>query len=247
MKDKDQKLIWESYKQVDETVATQQTIDRARRLLDDPDVDQSDRQEILDTLKQLEQMVKTTDDIKSVKDQVMNVLSKISGGKFGRINENEYGPSGAPSIDVSDWKLESWYKEDEWESGEKNPWDKYVHKVLEDLDELKRDYDAEHARTYVAFFGPPQGSKDYEEWTDPGIVVAFGNNTEQYGGGTFNTFGIFVDNDGEGESFVLPEQQLEELLKVNDGSIESHVQDDEEYQIWDPYGPEGVVSRSDFY
>lgn len=248
MQDKDQKLIWESYVQADETVATQQNIDRARRLLDDPDVHDDDRQEILDTLNQLERMVKTTDDIKTVKSQVMSVLSKISGGKFGRINENEYGPSGAPSLDVSEWELLDWYKLGEWEdSRDRNPWDKYVNQVLDELDELKRDYGAEQAREYVAFFGAPQGTKDYEEWTDAGIVVAFGNNTEQYGGGTFNTSGIFVDNDGEGESFKLPEQQLDVLLKANDSSIDSKVRDDEEYRDWDPYGPEGVVDRSDFY
>ena len=158
------------------------------------------------------------------------------------IQENEYGPSGAPSIDVSEWKLESWNKEDDW-FGSPNPYDKYVTMVLDDLD----DGDLGDARTYVAFSGPPRGTKDYEEWTDPSIVVAFGNNTEEYGGGTFNSKGIFVDNDGEGESFEIPPQQLEELLKVNDRAIDKEVTSDEDYKTWDPYGPEGVVSRSDFY
>jgi len=79
------------------------------------------------------------------------------------IKENEYGPSGAPSIDVSEWKLYDWYKQDEWEdSRDRNPWTQYAHQVLDELDELKSDYGAEQARTYVAFFGAPQGTKDYE-------------------------------------------------------------------------------------
>ena len=31
------------------------------------------------------------------------------------ITEREYGPSGAPSLDVSTWKLGDWYTVDEWE------------------------------------------------------------------------------------------------------------------------------------
>jgi len=162
------------------------------------------------------------------------------------IRENEYGPSGAPSINVSDWKLESWYKQDDWDDNP-NPWDRYVDDVLGDIYQDIQEYGVESDRVYVAFFGPPRGTADYEQWTDPGIVVAFGNNSEEYGGDTFNSKGIFVDNDGEGESFVLPSQQLEELLKVNNRAIDDEVTSDEDYKTWDPYGPEGVVSRSDFY
>lgn len=164
------------------------------------------------------------------------------------IKESEYGPSGAPSIDVSEWKLYDWYKEHEWEDETaRNPWTKYAHQVLQDLEQRVLDGDGEEGRTYIAFFGAPEGSSDYETWTDPGIVVAFNNSQEKYHGGIDFSKAIFVDNDGESDPHVLSDQQADLLVQTNETEIRKRFEDDEEHQTWDPYGPEGVVSRSDFY
>jgi hypothetical protein len=82
MSDKDHKLIWESY--VDETVATSKNIERVRNSLNEPDLEDGDRQMIIDVLRELEKQAHV-DDIKTVKQKIFDVLGKLSGR--GRINE----------------------------------------------------------------------------------------------------------------------------------------------------------------
>lgn len=160
----------------------------------------------------------------------------------------EYGPSGAPSLDVSTWKLQDWYTLDEWEnSTDGNSWVKYTMNVIDDLQDRVLDGDGEPGRSYVAFFGAPQGTADYEAWTDPGIVVAFNNSQEKFHGGIDFSKGIFVDNDGDGESHVLSTDMINQMVNANEDEIRKRFESDEQHQTWDPYGPEGVASRSDFY
>lgn len=82
MADDDSNLIWESY--VDETVATPKNIDNVRSTLNDPDLQDDERQMILDTLKELERMA-ATQDIDTVKQSIMSRLGQFIGR--GRINE----------------------------------------------------------------------------------------------------------------------------------------------------------------
>lgn len=138
------------------------------------------------------------------------------------ITEREYGPSGAPSLDVSTWKLQDFYRLDEWEDvsshTSNNPWTKYVHKTLDDLSVDQYD---ENETEYVTFFGPVQGSTDYEAWTDPGIVVSFHNVDD-------HSIGIFADNDGEGEAHVLAPEIIETLVKNNIRVIDMKMSEDRE-------------------
>jgi len=86
MRDKDQKLIWESYEQADETVATQKNIDRAKMLLHDPDTEPDDREIILNTLRELERMA-TKEDLPTVRKKIMDRLSRLTNFHFGTVNE----------------------------------------------------------------------------------------------------------------------------------------------------------------
>lgn len=88
MHDKDHHLIWETYHEghVDETVATQKNIQRARSTLQDPDINTDERKMIIDTLRELEKQA-MTQDLKSVK---LSMLDKL--GKFlKRVRVNEQG------------------------------------------------------------------------------------------------------------------------------------------------------------
>lgn len=131
------------------------------------------------------------------------------------IAEREYGPSGAPSLDVSTWKPGDWYTVDEWEDETaRNPWTQYALQVIEDLRTT-----SDSMYEYLTFFMPEQGSTDYEAWTDPGIVVAFdsdGNYSE----------GIFVDNDGEGEAHTLAPDIVKSLVMTNREYINRQIAND---------------------
>ena len=132
------------------------------------------------------------------------------------ITEREYGPSGAPSLDVSTWKLGDWYTVDEWEDViARNPWTKYTLQAIQDL----RDGGDGVEHEFVTFFMPEQGSADYETWTDPGIVVAFDSTMD-------HSIGIFVDNDGEGEAHVLAPDIVKSLVAANHNQIAQHIDDD---------------------
>lgn len=132
------------------------------------------------------------------------------------VNEREYGPSGAPSLDVATWGMGDWYTVDEWEDGPpSNPWTKYTENVIDDL---RADGDGD-SHEFVTFFMPEQGSSDYEAWTDPGIVVAF-DSTGNY------SKGIFVDNDGEGESHILAPEIVKTLVDVNWNNISNYIKGD---------------------
>ena len=152
------------------------------------------------------------------------------------VKEAEYGPSGAPSLDVNDWRVSTIYQDHEWDDIEPNPWTVYVKDVLADLD---RKHQSDEQR-FIVFFDAPQGAPDYENWTDAGIVVAFTKDGDY-------SKGIFVDNDADGDPHVLPDQQIAILANNNASEIDREFHKDDEGQTWDPYGPEGVVSRSDFY
>lgn len=82
MSDKDHRLIWESY--IDETIATSKNIERVRSTLNDPELQNDERQMIIDVLQELEKQAHV-DDIKTVKQKILDVLGKITGR--GRINE----------------------------------------------------------------------------------------------------------------------------------------------------------------
>ena len=82
MSDKDHRLIWESY--IDETVATSKNIERVRSTLNDPELQNDERQMIIDVLQELEKQAHV-DDIKTVKQKILDVLGKITGRD--RINE----------------------------------------------------------------------------------------------------------------------------------------------------------------
>lgn len=129
------------------------------------------------------------------------------------ITEREYGPSGAPSLDVSTWTLQDFYTLDEWENDSaRNPWTKYVHNTLDNLSVDQYDDETK----YIAFFGPAQGSTDYEAWTDPGIVISF-HNIDDY------SRGVFVDNDGEGEAHVLSSEVISDLVRSNQDTITNKI------------------------
>lgn len=159
----------------------------------------------------------------------------------------EYGPSGSPSINVMEWKVDEWYTLDELEDWTNdNPYTKHVDLALTDLEE-RTEHETD-LRKYVAFFGPPQGSTDYENWTDPCVVVALASDRDQPAGGETYSMGIFTDNDGAGESHTISDQQVEQMIQSNNRSIEDHLNQDREHiSSWDPYGRNGVVDRSDFY
>ena len=132
------------------------------------------------------------------------------------IAEREYGPSGAPSLDVSTWKMGDWYTVDEWEDETaRNPWTKYTLQAIQDL----RDGGDDVEHEFVTFFSPEQGSADYETWTDPGIVVAFDSTMD-------HSKGIFVDDDGEGEAHVLAPDIVKSLVAANHEQIAQHIDDD---------------------
>lgn len=270
MNDKDTHQLWEAYNsQLDETVYHPKNVERMERQLQDAKLKRDFKR-----VKELQLVLKhfkkrtakpdqdrrlmqagtdgsTGDLTRREKIKLAHAAGKLGGKPTNKpvkkvVAEDEYGPSGAPSLNVAEWKLEQWLKSDDWYDPKPNPWDKYVDRVLEDLhDEF--DLEPEEGRTYIAWFGSPKGTKDYEEWTDASIIVAFNNNQEEYGGDTGNSIGIFVNNDGQGEAFTLPDRQLEELLQVNKKEINKEITDDEDYKPWDPYGPNGVVDRSDFY
>lgn len=163
------------------------------------------------------------------------------------VTGREYGPSGAPSINVSEWKLDAHYHLSEWDevSGDDNPFNQHVHAVKSDLQakiELTDD-----TKACVIFFGPPQGTTDYENWTDPSIVVALASVSDDgYSDETYSK-GVFVDNDGAGESHQISDQQLAELIKNNQREIKHELTKDDEPSYDNPYGRDGVVDRSDFY
>lgn len=132
------------------------------------------------------------------------------------VNEREYGPSGAPSLDVTTWGMGDWYAVEEWENDTaKNPWTKYTLQAIQDL----RDGGDENEHEYVTFFMPEQGSADYEAWTDPGIVVAFDATGD-------HSKGIFVDNDGEGEAHVLAPEMVKTLVNANWNNISNRIRND---------------------
>lgn len=87
MKDDDNKIIWESY--VDETVATQKNIDRAKMLLHDPDIDQDERETIQNTLKELERL-SGADSLLSTKEKVAKIMAKITDFYFGVKEQRNY-------------------------------------------------------------------------------------------------------------------------------------------------------------
>ena len=154
------------------------------------------------------------------------------------IAEREYGPSGAPSINPDDWEPHDVYTSDDWRSGSSNPWDKYVEAAVKGVGAVDD--------VYIMFFGAKQGSEAYESWTDPGIVVAVEYDREsQYA--TDWSPAIFVDNDGEGEAHSLPEDLAKSLINRHDDVLIKYATKDDETTTWDPYGPDGVVNRSDFY
>lgn len=272
MNNRDTHQLWEAYNsQLDETVYHPKNVERMERQLQDAKLKRDFKR-----VKELQLVLKhfkkrtvqpkqdrrlmqagtdgsTGDLTDREKIKLAHAAGKMGGKPTGKpvkkvVAEDEYGPSGAPSMNVAEWKLDQWLKSDDWHDPKPNPWDKYVDKVLENLhDEVSGFDDTGEGRTYIAWFGAPRGTKDYEEWTDASIIVAFYNNQEEYGGDMINSIGIFVNNDGQGESFTLPDRQLEELLQVNKKEIDNEIASDEDYEDWDPYGPKGVVDRSDFY
>lgn len=186
MKDKDQRLIWESYEKAKKTPVVKPKFNTA-------------------------ELAKLTGTPKPTEIKV----NKENHPKFA-IAEREYGPSGAPSLDVSTWEMGDWYTVDEWENDTaKNPWTKYTLQAIQDLRDNGDDVEFE----YVTFFMPKQGSADYEAWTDPGIVVAF-DSTMNY------SKGIFVDNDGEGEAHVLALDVVESLIAKNHNQIVQRINND---------------------
>jgi len=127
----------------------------------------------------------------------------------------EYGPSGAPSLDISSWEVADFYTVDEWEhSTGRNPWVKYANQVIDDLRDGRHPEEVE----FLVFFYPRQGSTDYEAWTDPGIAVAFDNISDY-------SNGIFVDNDGEGEAHMLAPEIVRDLVKVNLNTLDSKMRE----------------------
>ena len=153
------------------------------------------------------------------------------------VTEREYGPSGAPSINPEEWELMEIYGEGEWQGGTPNPWDKYMNKILADV----------HGEddTFIMNFSARRPSRADEDWTDAGIVVAVTFDRESHLASDWS-FPIFVDNDGEGESHVLPKDVAKILIDTHDDELIKYATKDDESGSWDPYGPDGVVSRSDF-
>ena len=140
-----------------------------------------------------------------------------------------------------DWETDSGtiYRANDWNMRDDNPYNQYVAAVLDDLR-------GEDADTYVVFFGPKEGSPDYEQWTDPSVVIAVEIDRELEDVSTWSE-PIFVDNDGEGESRKLSDDHARDLISNNHKTIMNYAQRDDNTGSWDPYGPEGVVNRRDFY
>lgn len=151
--------------------------------------------------------------------------------------EREYGPSGAPSIDLGEWELMQIDGEGEWQGGAPSPWDKYMNKILADV---HGEDDA-----YIMHFITKQGSSTRQTWRDPVIVVAVTFDRE-YREASKWSFPIFVDNDGEGESHVLPKDVAKVLIDTHDDELIEYATKNDPSGSWDPYGPDGVVDRSDF-
>ena len=161
------------------------------------------------------------------------------------ITEREYGPSGAPSINPKDWEVVEVYEQDDWQGAPENVYNQYVDGSLDGMHGVDTSPHGEEDN-YIVFFGPKQGSADYENWTDPAIVLAMHWDRESEG---IDNYGlpIFIDKDGDGESHDLPEQFGDILFQIAEPAVEKRFFDQNPRGAWDPYGPEGVVNRSDFY
>ena len=159
--------------------------------------------------------------------------------------EREYGPSGAPSLNIQDWEVAEVYEQDDWERGEKNVYNQYVDASLEAMEGVDVSSFG-NEDNYVVFFSPKEGSVDYESWTDPSIVLAFHFDRES---DSVDNYGlpIFVDKDGDGEAHDLSEQHADALFNIASSAIEKRFYDQNPQGSYDPYGPHGVVNRSDFY
>ena len=154
------------------------------------------------------------------------------------LTEREYGPAGSPSIDPNEWEVQSIYKQDEWGMSDSNPYNQYVSTALSDLDGAPGD-------SYILFFSLKQHAISHEEWTDPSVVIAVEMDRMEDIVSMWSE-PIFVDKDGEGESHILSDDLARSLIDSNQESINSFASKDSDSTVYDPYGPEGVASRSDF-
>jgi hypothetical protein len=161
------------------------------------------------------------------------------------VTEREYGPSGGVSLNYKDWEVVEVYEQDDWNSGQATSYDEYIDATLDSMHGVDTSPHGEEDN-YLAFFSPKQGTGDYESWTDPVIILALHWDRESEGVDNYGA-PYFVDKDGDGESHELPEQVGEILAKLADPAVEKLFFDKNPRSVYDPYGPDGVVSRSDFY
>jgi len=89
MNDDDKRKIWEEY--FNETVANPETIDRVRRSLNNPDIEDEERHMIVSMLRELEQQAQT-DDLQTVKQKMFATLKKILNNEETNITDNQDPP-----------------------------------------------------------------------------------------------------------------------------------------------------------
>ena len=89
MNDDDKRKIWEEY--FNETVANPETIDRVRRSLSNPDIEDEERHMIVSMLRELEQQAQT-DDLQTVKQKMFATLKKLLNNEETNITDNQDPP-----------------------------------------------------------------------------------------------------------------------------------------------------------
>jgi len=89
MNDDDKRKIWEEY--FNETVANPETIDRVRRSLNNPDIEDEERHMIVSMLRELEQQAQT-DDLQTVKQKMFATLKKLLNNEETNITDNQDPP-----------------------------------------------------------------------------------------------------------------------------------------------------------
>jgi hypothetical protein len=89
MNDDDRRKIWEEY--FNETVANPETIDRVRRSLNNPDIEDEERHMIVSMLRELEQQAQT-DDLQTVKQKMFATLKKLLNNEETNITDNQDPP-----------------------------------------------------------------------------------------------------------------------------------------------------------
>lgn len=89
MNDDDKRKIWEEY--FNETVANPETIDRVRRSLSNPDIEDEERHMIVSMLRELEQQAQT-DDLQTVKQKMFETIKKLLNNEETNITDNQDPP-----------------------------------------------------------------------------------------------------------------------------------------------------------